>query len=159
MAIGEAIDAKDFARTVTSLATVLANAPAGDLMRELLYMTHEAQAANFTMAQSGAGEQWPLRKYHGHPIKDKGRSGYPGHPLLIDTGDLYLSVTSTSGPDHVGEILDRAFTSGTDLPYAGFMEFGTDKIPARPFIGIGEEPVAAMADKVSEFGWSILMGV
>lgn len=159
MAIGDAIDVKDFPKLVTSFAGILENAPAADLMNELHYMVREAQASNFATAQSGSGQQWPLRKYHGHPTLDKGRSGIPGHPLLIDTGDLYLSVTSPSGPDHVGEIIDKAFTSGTDLPYAGFMEFGTNKIPARPFIGIDKKTVDNMQEKVSEWGWSILIGI
>ncbi len=154
-----AIQAENFAGTLTAMVNALANAPANELIDGLKTVVHQAHAANFTNAADSSGSAWQLRKYHGDPLKDLGRSGYPGHPLLIDLGVLFQSVTSEFGQDHIGETLDRAFSTGTDLPYAAYHEYGTDKLPQRSFIGVSDGSLDQMQGMVSDWGWSVLVGV
>ena len=72
------------------------------------------------------GNKWPESK----AAKKRRASGGTG--TLFDTGTLFRSLQAyAKGLD------ERAI--GTDVPYAPFLQFGTDKLPARVFLGIGEE--------------------
>jgi HK97 gp10 family phage protein len=58
--------------------------------------------------------------------------GYSANEPLLRTGDLLGSITHNVDPmaNQTGE----AYV-GTDNPYAKYQEFGTSRIPARPFLG------------------------
>lgn len=53
--------------------------------------------------------------------------GYSANEPLLRTGDLKNSITHNAD--------DKEAYVGTDLEYAKYHEFGTSKIPARPFLG------------------------
>ncbi len=53
--------------------------------------------------------------------------GYSANEPLLRTGDLKDSITHNSD--------DKEAYVGTDNPIAKYQEFGTSKIPARPFLG------------------------
>ena len=61
----------------------------------------------------------------------KNKSGDPGR-ILIDTGRLFGSIK----PSHNYR---QAKVSAGPLTYAGVHQEGTDKIPARPYIGINDD--------------------
>ena len=55
----------------------------------------------------------------------KVRDGKP----LMDTGRLYQSV--------VAHVANDSLQVGTNVSYAPYHQFGTEHIPARPFLGVG----------------------
>ncbi len=90
----------------------------------------KAEVRNFAAAASAQGDAWP-------PRKDQTQK----HPLLILTGQLFLSVTSEFGGQHVENISPRSLEWGTRVPYAGVHEFGSHKknIPQREFMDVDDE--------------------
>jgi phage gpG-like protein len=63
----------------------------------------------------------------------RGRRGKP----LVRSGALRSSGRARRGP--------RGVAYGSDSPYAGYQNFGTRTIPARPFVGVSE----AVADEIA----------
>lgn len=82
-----------------------------------------------------------------------------GHSTaLFETGQLIRSLVS-NGDGHVEEVTDNSAVLGTDhrkdgKPVAEFLHGGTDKIPARPFVGVNED----MADHAAELIADGIMG-
>jgi phage gpG-like protein len=59
------------------------------------------------------------------------RKDNKSHPLLFNTGDLFASINKTVGPNGV--------TITSDVDYAKYLQLGTSKMPARPFLGWGAQ--------------------
>lgn len=59
--------------------------------------------------------------------------------ILQDTGALRSSVTSAFAAGNVRQRTSTSLTWGTQLPYAGYHQDGTAKIPARPFLGLNDK--------------------
>lgn len=84
-------------------------------------------------AQSGPG--WvPLSKRTLQRRRKKGKGAKP----LLDTGRLRASVVA-QGEGSVREITSIGFRLGTNLKYAGTHQFGSGRVPARPFMPTNEE--------------------
>ena len=52
--------------------------------------------------------------------------------ILLETGDLLGSITHNV--DAMANLTGEAYV-GTNLEYAKYLEFGTSRMPARPFLG------------------------
>lgn len=64
--------------------------------------------------------------------KAREKKGNAALGLLYDTGTLLNSITSqVVGSHHTLQV-------GTSVPYAGWLNEGTEKMPARPFLGISK---------------------
>ena len=81
-----------------------------------------------------------------------------GHSrILFEFGDLLDSVAG-SGPGHIEEVTGNSAVLGTEhekkgAPVASYLQHGTSRMPARPFIGATEK----MGDRAAELvGESIL---
>lgn len=100
-----------------------------EIKGEVNEVLFKAWGDNFRNSKEAEGAAWP-------PRKDS-----KTHPLLILTGELFQSVTSSAGKDHLELVSDRSMAVGTELDYAATHENGSQKrnIPPRPFIGIGEQ--------------------
>ena len=69
---------------------------------------------------------------------------------LVDTGRLRSSIATASGA--------RTISFGTNVGYAGFQQFGTRRIPARPFLPITKsgqlmdsaDPARVVFDRISK---------
>lgn len=87
-----------------------------EAIKRLITMTFSSQA-------SPVGAKWK-------PLSEKtiARRRKGSSTALVDTGVLRNSVATSSGP--------RTILFGTNVPYAGFQQFGTKRIPARPFMPI-----------------------
>lgn len=58
------------------------------------------------------------------------QASLPGDPPAVDTGRLRSSIThrvEASGPSVIGLV-------GTNVEYASYLEFGTSRMEARPFL-------------------------
>ena len=64
----------------------------------------------------------------------KVRDGKP----LMDTGCLYQSV--------VAHVANDSLQVGTNVSYAPYHQFGTQHIPARPFLGVSDDLLASLQE-------------
>ncbi len=93
-------------------------------------------AANFEARGTPGGTPWPPRV-----------DNLP-HPLLEKSGDMRLAATG--GPGSVSETNDRELIVGVSIdaiPYAGFQNRGTQRIPAREYMGVNSG-VLAECDRI-----------
>ena len=56
------------------------------------------------------------------------------HPLLRKSGTLYDSLIRPGARGNVNIQSPNSLEYGTDIPYADYHEFGTSRIPARPYL-------------------------
>jgi len=110
-------------------------------------------AANFA-SESAGGAQWaPLAP---RTVAERIRLGYPGErPILVRSGSYRRTFTEPDDPDHYGEIERRSgrtvIEEGTRDIRAGTLEFGSDRVPARPVMQPGEagrEHIGAVLDRI-----------
>ncbi len=78
------------------------------------------------------------------PLTKELRRGTAPYKPLIDTGTLRNSITATHGA--------RSILIGTNVPYAGFHQFGTVDIPERQFLPFNEDG-SVMTDGPIEEEW------
>lgn len=100
-----------------------------------------ARAKNsFDMGVSPDGAPWlPLKRPRSRR-RDKRAKGGTGQKPLRDTGLLMASVQGRAGVRGSVKVMGRlSVEQGTSLPYAGYHQFGTRHIPARPFLGVTEK--------------------
>jgi phage gpG-like protein len=93
--------------------------------------------ADFTlnMATEGAlfGGGWaPLAP---STIADRVRKGYGAGPILYRTGALANSLSGDNS-GAIKEVTPASVTVGTAVPYAGYHQTGTKKMPMRRIIGL-----------------------
>ncbi|WOJ89848.1 hypothetical protein RZS28_00595 [Methylocapsa polymorpha] len=78
--------------------------------------------------------------------EDRARLGYPPNEPLLRTGELRDSIKHEVASGNEGYV-------GTNSPIAKYQEFGTIKIPPRPFLG---GALAAKGEEVAEcFGGAL----
>lgn len=122
-------------------------------MDELVPLIQECESKAFNEQREPGGMPWaPLAPA---TIARKGaRSGIIGQhsTILVDTGRLFESLTLALGTsDTIWTTGDDFLVFGTSVPYAIFHETGTSRMPARPHVGLNEETVDKIGDKVAEF--------
>ena len=62
------------------------------------------------------------------------------YPILAYTGDLARSITDPNDINTVATVINKKqLLLGTKLPYAGYLQNGTKKMVARPFLVVGTE--------------------
>lgn len=117
--------------TIDAFLQHLATLPAAVAAAERHGM-EAAGASLVTGAQGMIGEeiaQWAALA--ASTVEEKSRLGYTGRVSATDplyrTGELRLSIKFSVAPG--------TLTLGTNDPIAAFQEFGTARIPPRPFIG------------------------
>lgn len=89
-------------------------------------------------------------------LEQKSRRGYPSD-ILVATGDLRDSLVD---PSRAAREEGRALVWATDVPYAGYHQDGTTRMPARPIIEIDvaerrdlEREVVAWVNDVARKTW------
>jgi phage gpG-like protein len=78
-------------------------------------------------------------------IKSKGHDR-----ILVESGALMASLTSVGGPGNIHEVMPRGMLFGTEVEYAHFHQTGTKKMPARPPVGMSEETLDKLCDKIAD---------
>ena len=63
------------------------------------------------------------------------------YPILTATGRLGRSLTDPKDSETVALVVDnkKSLLLGTKVPYAGWLQLGTNFMPARPFLVVGTE--------------------
>lgn len=140
MAIGEKeIQAEDFGRVAGEMAQAFVTMPLTPAMREMKYVAEESIAVNFLDGKEAGGQAWSPRK-----------RAYPW-PILIKTGHLMRSAVAEGEPGHVENVGDRELMTGTNVFYAGFHQFGTERMPARPFEAVPDAAVDEMENLLVDY--------
>lgn len=73
------------------------------------------------------------------------------HPLLVVTGRMKASTTMSGQEGNFEEVTDNSIRVGTDIPYAAAQQFGTDKIPARPFFELSDPFIDEIENAAVEY--------
>lgn len=107
---------------------------------DTLEETHQQHWAG---RHSPGGSSWP--PLAASTIARKGHD----QPLVL-TSALVNAMTNRNAPGHVGEVMSRGLTYGTDIEYAGFHQDGTSRIPQREFAGMSDETVDKLASKIAD---------
>lgn len=77
--------------------------------------------------------------------KSRERKGNAALGLLVDSGTLLRSITSqVIGSHHTVQI-------GTNVHYAEYLNNGTNKMPARPFIGISKRAQEGINQAIKQY--------
>ena len=61
------------------------------------------------------------------------------HPLLRKSGTLFRSLVQPGAQGNVDIRSEHSLEYGTDIAYADYHEFGTSRIPARPYLQFAVE--------------------
>lgn len=72
-------------------------------------------------------------------------------PILIKTGFLIRAATESNAPGNIHRYRGDALEFGVDVSvvnYAGFHEYGTRKMPARPWAYLSEDAADAAAEQL-----------
>lgn len=110
-------------------------------MGESARIVKKFSTANFIL--KGSGKYAPLSP--AYAIR-KNRFA-PGRPILVIDGRLRESVVNNTS-DSIVKITKDSAVVGTTVPYAGFIQRGTRKMPARPFLAITKPMVDAIANTI-----------
>ena len=84
-------------------------------------------------ARGGSGKWKPLSPAY---AKRKAKL-YPGKPILQATGRMYAALTGVTGDSLVVKSKDE-FAIGTSLEYPSYHQRGTNRMPKRPPVDLGE---------------------
>lgn len=70
--------------------------------------------------------------------------------ILIDTGALRESLVHVGGSGNIAAAAERGLVFGTDVEYAHFLQDGTSRMPARPPVGISDETLDKICDRIAD---------
>lgn len=135
---------KDFKTEVDAIVHVLAEGDLSEAMRDSARIADNAIGRNFAAQAGPHSGGWAPRKEEGD-----------GHPLEIESGDLFQAETSPFGRGHIEEIGPRSVSIGVDpdeIPYAFAQNYGRPDInlPARESADIDQEAEDAIVDRVAD---------
>jgi len=128
-------NAQQLAHKLHSLATRIGDPqPALERMRQTLA---HGEAEVWSSQGAAIGQHWP-------PPADPARK--IDSRLLVATGALRNSLTSPA----TGQVTEMTLSFGTDVPYGRFHQFGTSRMPARPFMGMPPDAQRQLANRLSQ---------
>lgn len=146
----EAEGFRDLVRGVEALEkNVLSKSGRNKLVREVGALLLARIRRRFLDETDPDNNKWPvskaaaIRRAGGKTYRYIGgqRKGYSGTGTLFETGALWNSI-------QLGRAQDGQVSIGTDIPYAGFLQRGTTRLPKRVFLGFGEADTRIATDYV-----------
>ena len=105
----------------------------------LIDPVNESFGSNFDRRTGPDGTPW--KEHAAYTIQRMGP-----HPLLMWTGAMIFSLESRSGANRIEQLTSSSLTIGTDLFYAPWQQYGTGRIPARPFVWMIGSDVEAITE-------------
>lgn len=115
----------DGLQNVRRRLTAIQNAPQGILeqvAKEEVAATQQRIRSSKTDPQGRAWAPWSMAT-----MRARRRDGTASRGLLNRTGALLASITS--------RVSEKTITIYSNIGYAKYLQFGTRKMPARPFLG------------------------
>ncbi len=141
-ASGEGNVDKAFLGIYEEIEKTLAEADYSEALRDQVVPILAAEHEEYFNREAGPDGPWaPLSPA---TVKAKGFD-----TILIETNRMRSSLLF-SGNDHIEDISQAGLTWGTSDPKAAFHQDGTEKIPARPFVGASEETVDKIAEVIAD---------
>lgn len=142
--------AEDATRWMQQIGYDFENASFESVFKNLIPVLHEGFAENFANTSAPEGP-WPPHapatvRIHGP------------HPLLILSGTLLRSVTTTGSEGNVEQISGREMQVGTSMFYAAWQQHGTPKIPPRKFLWLNGQWVERVANEFAEGCIQVIFG-
>jgi phage gpG-like protein len=115
-----------------------------------LYLASEAMQC-FHGGHSPDGVPWlPL-------VRPSAKRGGASAKPLRNTDHLMASVAA-KGDGHLENGSDTSFVWGTNVSYAPYHQFGTGRIPARPFLGVNDRMLETIGAILAEHATRQVMG-
>ena len=123
-----------------ALGTLRLLAAKGKNLSPLLDKLGEDEVARvvrrFDNSEAPDGTPWqPLKRPR--PLR-QGQRGIGGDQPLMNIGNLYNSITA--------QVHGNILQIGTATDYAHYHQFGTQHIPARPFLGVTDDLLASIKE-------------
>lgn len=131
--------ASDASQLIGQFAEDLLGGDYTQVFDTLVEPINEGLGSNFDRQTSASGEAW--EPHAGYTVWKMGP-----HPLLMWTGAMAFALQSRSAANRIEEITQTSLTIGTDLFYAPWQQYGTRRIPARPFVWLH----GSYVDRVTE---------
>jgi hypothetical protein len=141
--------ASDALDVMTSFADDFESVSVRDAFEAIKPDVREAFASNFANTRAPYGT-WP-------PHSPYTVARYGPHPLLILSGAMLASVTTSGASESIEETGDRYMVLGTGFFYAPYQQFGTRKIPPRPFLWLTGDAADQISEKFLDACWTILV--
>lgn len=111
------------------------------LLERMRTVIAQGEAKAFESSGTSIGESWPPAVEPDRKLTSR---------LLVATGRLRSSLT-THGGDAEQTIRGTALYYGTNVPYAGYLQHGTGRMAARPFLGVSRDTARALMVLVDEY--------
>ena len=126
MAVRITVDLRDLVDLSRRVTSVIEAAGRTRMRQDLAATALRQTQQRFSRRVSPEGERW------------RDRVDNKPHPLLEETGRMRRSIRAVPDGDAV------AVTASTE--YAAVHQYGTDRIPARPFLGFGGADLAELTE-------------
>ena len=142
--IRESIDSIDaLGGILLDIETRVVNADYVSVLAPFQQDLAEQHAEMFTGQHDANGNAWaPLAE---STIKRKGHSR-----ILYESGDLAASLVTVGAAHNISAVAERGSLFGTDVEYAGFLQTGTSRMPARPPVGVSEENITKLTNQIAD---------
>jgi phage virion morphogenesis protein len=143
---------RDLARGIEALnKNLLTPSKRNQLVREVGAVLLARIRRRFLAQTDPDGKRWPvskaavIRKGGGKTYRyiNGVRKGFGGTGTLFETGALFQSIQL--GRAQKGEV-----NIGTDVPYARFVQEGTNRLPERIYLGFGDEDQRLATDFIEK---------
>lgn len=125
------------------VSSVVANTDYQRELGEFQQIIVAQEAEMFGGQKNAGGTPWA-------PLKPATIKRKRQNRILYDTGALMASLTNVGGSGNVHEAMPRELVFGTDIEYAGYLQEGTSKMPARPPFGLSETTLAKLAEMIAD---------
>lgn len=113
-----------------------------ETLRDVIPDLEKDEQGQFAGEMSANGTKWP-------PLSDT-TIAIKGHDtILVDTGRLKSSLVGQT-PDSIRETSHRGLLFGTSVPYSIFHDKPTANRPQRQHVGIGEQTVETIVNKIAD---------
>ena len=133
----------DLNLVLTDIQDRLKDADYSDPLGESQQDIAEFEAGMFAGGFDSNLVDWPSLKPS--TIKRKGQDR-----ILVETGALMASLVSVGGPGNINEVESRGMLFGTEVEYALFHQTGTQRMPARPPVGMAEDTLIKLTNGIAD---------
>ena len=139
----DTIDINEFSAMLAGIGDQVAAMDYSDTLDEFMPVIAEQHASMFGSEQDSNGSKWA--ELRPSTIARKGHDR-----ILFETGALRDSLVSVGGPNNIAEAFPRGLVFGTSDEKALFHQDGTSRMPARPPVGLSEETLGKLVDRVAD---------
>lgn len=137
------VDTTAFDAISNDLATVVRDCDYQPMLEEFQRVIAHGEAEAFLAQSTPGGVAWD--KLADVTIQRKGHD-----VILVETSALLVSLVDINGPGNINMTMSHGLIFGTDVDYAMFHETGTSKMPARPVVGMSDETLDDLCERVAQ---------